>query len=418
MRKLITLISTNLIILILIAVPAAENFSFTYAIAAAPSNNLQNQIDAYNQQITTLSQQIAQYQEQLQKIGSDKATLQDAINALNIQVNSVQAHITLAQHEINSTQLQIVQSETAVESTGQLITANQAAIADEIRNLQQNDNQSIVVSFFSSGTFLQAWNDANQGKQVEKAIQGKVYALQDQENQLAQEQAVLQQHNDELVSQKQDLASQQRALIQTQKSKNSLLAQTNAQESKYQRLLAQAKAQLASFSAFVQNAGGAGILGDQTVCDDWGCYYNQRDSAWGNMPLNGTKYNLASDGCLVTAMAMVMTHYGYRNVTPVSVNANPANFASYYPAYLLMTVEVAGVSATRVSAAIDSTLGSGDPVVVGVRAYGGTHFVVLVSGSHGNYLMRDPYISNGKDISFSAHYGVRNIYEISRIVIQ
>jgi hypothetical protein len=112
-----------------------------------------------------------------------------------------------------------------------------------------------------------------------------------------------------------------------------------------------------------------------------------------------------------------MTHYNYRDVTPVTINSNPANFAVYYPAYLLYTISVDGVSVTRKTAAIDATLSTGNPVVVGLKAYGGTHFVVLVSGKKGNYLMRDPYIANGKDISFSDHYSVRNIFGISKVVI-
>jgi hypothetical protein len=138
---------------------------------------------------------------------------------------------------------------------------------------------------------------------------------------------------------------------------------------------------------------------------------------WGGVPLNGTKYTIASDGCLVTSMAMVLTHYGHKSVTPLSINANPSNFASYYPAYLLFTISVDGVSAQRVSASIDSTL-SHDPVVVGVHAYGGTHFVVLTSGSNGNYKMRDPFIANGKDVNFTDHYSVRSIFEIDKVVLQ
>ena len=199
------------------------------------------------------------------------------------------------------------------------------------------------------------------------------------------------------------------------KTKDQLLAETNAEESKYKTLLAGAKAELASFSAFAKNAGGSGLLGNQTSCDAWGCYYNQRDTAWGNDALNGTQYRLASDGCLVTAMAMVLTHYGHSGVTPRTINTNPTNFAAYYPAYLLHTIYADGVIATRVAAAIDATLATGNPLVVGVHAYGGTHFVVLVSGSRGKYLMRDPYIANGKDINFTDHYSVRNIYEINRV---
>ena len=76
------------------------------------------------------------------------------------------------------------------------------------------------------------------------------------------------------------------------------------------------------------------------------------------------------------------------------------------------------MTATRKTAAIDATLATGNPVIVGLNAYGGTHFVVLVSGSNGNYLMRDPYITNGNNISFSAHYSLRNIFSISKVVDQ
>ena len=104
-------------------------------------------------------------------------------------------------------------------------------------------------------------------------------------------------------------------------------------------------------------------------------------------------------------------------MTPVTINENPANFAAYYPADLLSTINVAGVTATRKTTTIDATLATGNPVIVGLDAYGGTHFVVLVSGSRGNYIMRDPYITNGDDISFSAHYSLRSIFAVSKVVI-
>jgi hypothetical protein len=116
-------------------------------------------------------------------------------------------------------------------------------------------------------------------------------------------------------------------------------------------------------------------------------------------------------------MAMVMTHYGYKDVTPAMINNNPNNFATYYPAYLLISINVDGVTATRKSTTIDATLATGNPVIVGLHAYGGTHYVVLVSGSNGDYIMRDPYVANGKDISFSSQYKLKNIFGIARVQI-
>lgn len=126
---------------------------------------------------------------------------------------------------------------------------------------------------------------------------------------------------------------------------------------------------------------------------------------------------MASDGCLVASMAMVLTHYGYKDVTPVTINSNPNDFTAYAPAYLLTSIDVDGVTATRKSAAIDATLATGNPVIVGIDAYGGTHFLVLVSGSKGNYVMKDPYITDGNNISFTDHYTLRSIFAIAKVVI-
>jgi Peptidase_C39 like family len=264
---------------------------------------------------------------------------------------------------------------------------------------------------------VETWSDMNATLEIEEAVQNQMKALQVQEGSLASSQAISQQKQATLTSQQTILTSQQQSLVATEQSKNQLLAETNAKEANYEKLLATAEVELNSFSAFAENAGGSKLITGQTACDAWGCYYNQRDAAWGNDPLDGTKYTLASDGCLVTAMAMMMTHYGYRNVTPVTINTNPDNFAAYYPAYLLSTINVNGITASRVTSAIDSNLAAGNPVVVGLKAYGGTHYVVLVAGKKGNYLMRDPYVANGNNISFSEHYTTREIFSIAKVVI-
>jgi hypothetical protein len=83
----------------------------------------------------------------------------------------------------------------------------------------------------------------------------------------------------------------------------------------------------------------------------------------------------------------------------------------------LTTIVVDGATITRKEAAIDATLATGNPVIVGVHAYGGTHYIVFVSGSKGNYVMRDPYIAEGKDVSFAEHYSLRNIFSIQKVAI-
>jgi peptidoglycan hydrolase CwlO-like protein len=410
----------TLIVFFALTIIIAGSLNIFYVNAATITNatsSLQSQVDSYNQQIVTLNQQIANYQAQLKKIGSDKKTLQSAINTLDLQRKTLETQAEVTQRQIDATQIQIQQIGGEITDTENTIQREQAALVPYLRDLQKNDNKPLIIQLLSSNTITDAWNDLSANLQVQEGIQNKMKELQVQKDSLNNSKNNSQIKQAILTSQKQLLSSQQKSLLITEQAKSQLLAETKMQESAYQKLLAAAEAQLKSFSAFVQNAGGSKLLGSQTVCDAWGCYYSQRDSAWGNDSLNGTKYTLASDGCLVTSMAMVMTHYGYRKVTPVTINSNPANFATYYPAYLLYTIEVDGVSATRKSASIDATLATGNPVIVGINAYGGTHFVVLVSGSKGNYIMRDPYLEDGKDVSFTAHYSLRSIFSITKVVI-
>ncbi|HET8575015.1 MAG TPA: C39 family peptidase [Candidatus Paceibacterota bacterium] len=401
-----------LVAAILLTVVFAKN-GFVSVAEAANTASSQNA----NQQIADLNQKISEYQTKLKQVSSDKKTLQNTLKTLSIQTDATKAKISLAEQNIQGVQSQMSQLAAEISNAQQEIDTNQQALAEEIRNIAKTDDQPLILKVLAAGDFSETWNDVNENLQMQDTLQAKTAALKGQEQSLVQSKRAVQEKQVVLASQQNALALQKEALDQTTGSKQELLKETGAQESKYQELLKNAQAQLKSFSAFTQGAGGSGLTGNETVCDAWGCYYNQRDSAWGNDPLNGTQYRLASDGCLVTSLAMVLTHYGYRNVTPITINSNPANFAAYYPAFLLKTVQVGGVTATRVNADIDSTLAGGDPVIVGLHAYGGTHFVVLVSGSNGNYVMRDPYISNGKDVSFSAHYSLGSIYEINKVVI-
>ncbi len=391
--------------------------SSTGATGTSSSSSLQDQLNANDQQIASLNQQIAQYQAELQQVGADKKTLQAAINGLDLQRRKLQTQVTLTQYQIKSTQLQIQQLGGEITNTQKTIAQDQTALGAYLRSLQKADNKPLIMQMLSSGSLVQTWSDLNQTLQIQNGIQNAMQTLKEQADNLATSQTASQEKQSTLTAQQQSLTTQQQSLVKTEQSKAQLLAQTKAQEATYQKLLAAAEAELNSFSAFAQNAGGSKVLGNQTVCDSWGCYYNQRDALWGNTPLDGTRYSMAADGCLVTAMAMVLTHYGYKNVTPATINADPNNFAAYYPAYLLTTINVDGMTATRRAAAIDATLATGNPVIVGINAYGGTHFVVLVSGSRGNYIMKDPYITDGNNISFSAHYSFRRIFAVAKVII-
>lgn len=383
----------------------------TYAQTASTSattNNSSTVKDLQNK-ITDLQNKVNDLQGQEKTLSSQISVLDNQTQLTKLKIQSTQDQISELSNNITISNNKIGQLQSSVQKM------TQALLQRIVATYEAQSTQTLAL-LITSKNFDDFLTRANYLRAVQEHDKRMIYDTVQAQNDYAAQKDIYASKKEKLDSLQNELQQYTDQLNQETEQRKTLLAQTQGSEVTYQKLLSQAKAQLAGFSNFTSNQGGASLLSGQTTCDNWGCYYNQRDSQWGGMSLNGTQYSIASDGCLITAVAMVMSHYGH-NVTPVDINSNPSNFASYYPAYLLYTVSAGGVTAQRVSASIDSTLSGGDPVIVGIYAYGGTHFVVLKSGSGGNYIMNDPFLSNGHDINFSDHYSLSNVFEVDKVVI-
>lgn len=362
----------------------------------------QSKVDCYTQKISdtqsqekTLSSQIDLINTKISRTKSQITVTQDKLDRLNENIASVTGKITVLEGTLN--QVSDILANRIVQ------TYVEGRTDPVLYLLSASDFQD----FFQRFEYMRIVQKHDKQVMVQMAASRKNYNDQKTElEQVKKQQEIL---SAQLQSQKIELDHENR-------DKQQLLTETQNDESRYQQLLAQAKAQLAAFNSFVNLEGGDSLLSNQTKCDDWGCYYNQRDSSWGAMALNHTGYTLANSGCLVTSMAMVITHYGHKDVTPVTINNDSSNFAIYYPAFLNKTINAGGswrregISYSQ----IDGELSSGKPVIVGIGA-GPSHFVVLVSGSNGDYKMNDPYVENGKDISFTSKYSINSISEIDTV---
>ncbi|MFH1832583.1 MAG: C39 family peptidase [Candidatus Levyibacteriota bacterium] len=417
------------IVLVTFLLLTSNNFSYaddtstssaTLTSTPTPTSNPTPTPDSSQDKLNELEKQIKEYQTKISDLQKQQKTLSSQISVMDNQIKLTQLRINAVKQEM-----------IALTDEIQIATDKISNLEGTLDNLTKVLIKRIVVTYeagsiqpmqilFSSNSVTNFFTRANYLKMVQKHDKELIFATQQTKNDYSNQKNIFEDKKKKVESLKTQLEGYTAQLDQEKQGKQTLLTETQGSEANYQQLLSHAQAQLAAFSKFTSSQGGASLLSDQTQCDDWGCYYNQRDNQWGANALNGTSFTLASDGCLVTAMAMVYTHYGYRSVTPQTINSISSNFASYYPAYLNKTISVNGTTSQRISANIDSVLASGHPVVIGISYDSGSiadHFVVFISGSNGDYRMNDPFTPNGRNISFKDRYPGVRIVEIERVSI-
>lgn len=364
---------------------------------------LQNKISNLQQKVSDLQSQGDTLSSQIGVMDSQMQLTQDRIAATQQQIMTLTMDIDSAGKRMNNLEGSLTNVTKVLLS--HIVASYQTGSADNMQVLLSSSDISDLVTKANYLKFVQQHDrellDNTEQARIDYANQKEI--LENQKKQVLALNTQLQDYTTTLNSQK--------------SAKQTLLSQTQGDEQTYESMLSQAKAELSGFSNFTTGAGGASLLSGQTSCDGWGCYYNQRDSQWGGLLINGQGgYTMAGYGCLITSIAMVLSHMGHTGITPADIATSGGNNFAVDTAMLGKSITVKGVSLSRVGVSLDSALASG-PVIVGIYAYGGTHFVVIKSGSGGNYVMDDPYLPGGHDISFTDHYSMSSIFEEDQIQV-
>ncbi len=357
---------------------------------------------------------INQYSNEITKLQGQAKTLKNQIAQFDAQIRLTTLKINQTQNQIDLLSGRIDQLEVSLND----LTKAFSSRAVETYKLSKFESNFF---FILSATDI---NDATQRFHYLKKIEEEDRNLL---NKLELAQTTYQGEKVDQETLQKQLAVQKANLNSQKAAKNNLLATTKNDESRYQSLLSQAQAQLAAFQSFVSSQGGASILNNQTKCGSWGCYYNQRDSQWGNMNMGFSGISMANAGCLVTSVAMIAKHYG-KDIKPSDLALNIAVFYAS-TAYMNDSWSAAGISVSRSkysfsSGKIDSELDAGRPVIVGL--YGSfnvpQHFIVVKGKDGRGYIMEDPFMENGggdngEGRPLTDKYNISNIVRIDTVSV-
>lgn len=334
----------------------------------------------------------------------------DQISKLQGQARTLKNQIAQFDAQIKLTTLKINQTQAQINLLGGRIDQLEISLNDLTKAFSSRAVETYKLSKFESNLFFVLSAD-----DIKDAAQRFHYLkkIEEEDRNLLNKLEIAQTtYEGEKIDQEtlqEQLKDQQTKLNAQKAAKNSLLAATKNDESKYQSLLSQAKAQLSAFNRFVAGQGGASILNNQTKCSSWGCYYNQRDSVWGNIGMGGSQYSMASYGCLVTSVSMLASHYG-KNIKPGDIAVNSEAFVPG-TGYLYHDFSVNGIKVVVNSVSksnLDSELSAGRPVIAGLYS-GPDHFIVILRKDGDKYIMNDPFMEKGDEKPLTDKYSVSDI---------
>lgn len=388
--------------LILVFSPAAYAQTPTETSSTVtPTPDKSKEVEELNKKITELEGKISESRSQQSSLNSQISTMDNQIKLTEYRINATQQEITDLALDIDSATKRMKNLEGSLNAVSKVlinrIVATYQAGGNEQLNLlfAVNDIDDLV----SKATYLRV---------VQAHDKRLMYDAQQARNDYANQKTIFEGKKKKVLGLQTQLEDYTEQLDKDKADKQKLLADTKGNEANYQKMLSQAQAQLAGFSRFATSQGGASIIPAMSSSDGW--YYNQRDERWGRNSIGSSGEPVWKYGCLLTSVAMLLKQRG-EGVTPQGVAANSGYF---FASTAYMNIPWAGgrfsASWQRNLGDIDAKLAAGKPVIVGLNAgQYGTHFIVLKSGSGGNYIMHDPW--NGPDLNFSSYYSTGQIFQ-------
>ena len=214
---------------------------------ADPTANIQSQIDANNQQITQLESEIAQYQKYLDALATKKNTLSSTLSGLTISVKQLATQIRVTQGKIAAANLQIDMLTNSIGDRQVQVAADQDAIGKALRSMDEEDQTPLITALIFSDSLASAWQAADQGVEFDAALATNIKDLQTVQNALSTSRDQVSAIKDQLASLSSSLSTQKQSVDANVAAERQLIAQTNNQETNYQKLIAQKQASEQSF---------------------------------------------------------------------------------------------------------------------------------------------------------------------------
>jgi len=206
-------------------------------------------IDQHNSAIQQLESEIATYQKELNVLGVQKQTLQSAIKTIDVSRQQTGTQIKVTENKISATNLKLQELSGEISRKQYLIELDKQTLAQSIREIDNEGDNSLIEQLFSSVSLADAWESIDTKTMLGEALRAHANALSRDKEELTVKKSEEDGKKQELSSHSSTLKNQQQTLNVQKAEKDKLLSQTKNQESTYQSIIAQKRAQQKAFES-------------------------------------------------------------------------------------------------------------------------------------------------------------------------
>jgi peptidoglycan hydrolase CwlO-like protein len=396
---------------------------------ADPLDDLEAQIARDQAALAALQDQTLSLDAQIADTQAHAGRLRALIAELNMQLAAANTRLNNEQTELDRIVAEEARVTEQLNQTQHQMETRQVQFASQLRVLDKVEQANPLKVLLTSGSFTEFMGRLSAIRQVSDATHTMAVQLREMRDRVAAYRADLDVQRSRQADMVTAIRSEKKRLDEQyalQTAAATQLAwleaklgiqqqQLIAEQSRLSTEIANDEAQIASILAFSAGQGGDNVVSAEYLASGWGNYYNQRDARWGMQFVGRSPYKVWAIGCLLSSTAMVYTHFGFRQVTPGTIAADPNNFTSgglLYNRVLDVPGHPATINSYPSRSWINSYLDTGGVVTVGMFIpSGGTHFVVLTGRNGPNdYWINDPWVANAMHVTYSGSIVTGPIY--------
>jgi murein DD-endopeptidase MepM/ murein hydrolase activator NlpD len=227
-------------LLLLVQVPVSH---------AETVEEIKAQIESHNSKINAIEKEIAAYQKQLSVLGTQNKTLTTAIKSIDVTRQQTTSQIAATANRISASNLKLNRLSYEIADKEDIIRLDREVIARSFRDIQASSDMTIIEQLLSSDSLSDAWILVDATTDLSRALQEHTESLGAAKAQLTVQHQSVANTKETLSSLNEKLKNQKKALDVVKLEKARLLSLTKNQESAYQKLIAQKRAEEASFEA-------------------------------------------------------------------------------------------------------------------------------------------------------------------------